>query len=199
MNAMELNTHYFRLINDLGKQFPMWNPVFYIIAEYMVYGLALAVLLYWFQRTTENRVMVMCGTSTFFLAELFGKAAGSLHYNSQPFAELADVNQLVQKNVDNSFPSDHTILFFSFCLSFWLFKKRAGIAWLLLAFCVGVSRIWVGVHYPADVIVGALISIGSALTVYLVVPRLSVVHTLLSLYEKVEQAIFPSKTKSRGL
>ncbi|QRG70259.1 undecaprenyl-diphosphatase [Brevibacillus choshinensis] len=199
MNAMEVNIHYFRLINDLGKQYPMWNPVFYVIAEYMVYGLALAVFLYWFRRTSENRMMVICGTVTFFLAELFGKVAGSLHYNQQPSAELTDVNQLVQKAVNNSFPSDHTILFFSFCMSFWLFKKRSGIFWMLLALCMGISRIWVGVHYPADVIVGALISIGSALAVYLVVPRLPIVHTLLGFYEKAEQALFPAKQKSRDL
>ncbi len=199
MNAMELNIHYFRLINDLGKQYPMWNPVFYVIAEYMVYGLALAVFLYWFRRTPENRMMVSCGTVTFFLAELFGKVAGSLHYNQQPFAALTDVNQLVQKAVNNSFPSDHTILFFSFCMSFWLFKKRTGIFWMMLALCMGISRIWVGVHYPADVIVGALISIGSALAVYLIVPRLPIVHTLLGLYEKAEKALFPAKQKSRDL
>lgn len=199
MNAMDINIHYFRLINDLGKQFPALNPAFYVIAEYMVYVLALSALLYWFTRTNENRMMVVCATSTFVLAELFGKVAGLLHFNQQPFAELPNVNQLVEKAVNNSFPSDHTILFFSFCMSYWLFKKKGGFLWMLLAVCVGISRIWVGVHYPADVIVGALISIGSALTVYLVVPRLRVVQTILGLNEKGEQAILPSKTKSRDL
>ncbi|MED4783641.1 undecaprenyl-diphosphatase [Brevibacillus choshinensis] len=199
MSAMDINIHYFRLINDLGKQFPALNPAFYVIAEYMVYVLALSVLFYWFTRTNENRLMIVCASVTFFLAELFGKVAGLLHFNQQPFAELPDVNQLVQKAVNNSFPSDHTILFFSFCMCFWLFKKKGGIVWMLLAICVGISRIWVGVHYPADVIVGALISIGSALTVYLIVPRLRVVHAILARYENGEQAILPAKTKSRDL
>ncbi|MDF2684165.1 MAG: bcrC [Brevibacillus sp.] len=199
MDAMDINIYYFRLINDLGKQFPAWNPAFYVIAEYMVYVLGLSTLFYWFTRKNENRMMVVCASATFVLAELFGKVAGSLHFNQQPFAELTNVNQLVEKAVNNSFPSDHTILFFSFCMSFWLFKKKGGFLWMLLAICVGISRIWVGVHYPADVIVGALISIGSALIVYLVVPRLRVVQTILALYEKGEQAFLPSKTKSRDL
>lgn len=199
MDAMDVNIHYFRLINDLGKQFPTLNPPFYVVAEYMVYVLALSTLFYWFTRTDENRMMVVCATATFALAELFGKVAGLLHFNQQPFAELANVNQLVEKAVNNSFPSDHTILFFSFCMSFFLFKKKGGFLWMLLALCVGISRIWVGVHYPADVIVGALISIGSALTVYLVLPRVRMVQTLLALYEKGERAILPSKTRSSGL
>ncbi|RNB61155.1 undecaprenyl-diphosphatase [Brevibacillus gelatini] len=197
MDAMQINVHAFRLINDLGKEYPALNPAFYVIAEYTVYALAVCVLLYWMTRSYQNRVMVVCAMATFALAEGLGKIAGTLHYNQQPFAELANVNQLVQKAVDNSFPSDHTILFFSFCMSFWLFKRKAGILWMLLAVCVGLSRIWVGVHYPADVIAGALISIGSAAIVFLVVPQLSVVHSLLSLYEKAERAVLPARLRSK--
>ncbi|WP_409175434.1 undecaprenyl-diphosphatase [Brevibacillus fortis] len=197
MNGMEINIHYFRLINDLGKEYPALNPVAFYVAEYTVFILALSALVYWFTRKHENRIMVVCATFTFVLAELFGKVAGSFHANNQPFAELADVNQLVQKAVDNSFPSDHTILFFSFCMTYWLFRKTTGPLWMLLAAFVGLSRILVGVHYPADVIVGALISIGSALAVFMIVPRLSFVQTLLAFYEKGEQAILPAKSKTR--
>ncbi|WP_312110267.1 undecaprenyl-diphosphatase [Brevibacillus reuszeri] len=198
MNGMEMNIHYFRMINDLGKQYPALNPVFFFIAEYTVYLLALIALLYWFTRKHENRIMVICATITFVLAEILGKIAGTFHYNAQPFAELADVNQLVFKAVDNSFPSDHTILFFSFCISFLLFQKKKGILWLLLAILVGISRIWVGVHYPADVLVGALISIGSALAVYMLVPHLRIVQVCLELYEKAERAVLPAKAKTKG-
>ncbi len=48
----------------------------------------------------------------------------------------------------------HTILFFSICFSFWLVRKKTGWLWLILALCIAISRIWVGVHYPFDVTVG---------------------------------------------
>lgn len=198
MDAMEVNIHYFRMINDLGKQYPSLNPVFFVIAEYTVYVLALSALIYWFTRKNRNRLMIVCAGFTFLLAEALGKLAGTFHYNAQPFAELSDVNQLVVKAVNNSFPSDHTILFFSFCMTYWLFRKKAGFVWMLLAICVGISRMWVGVHYPADVIVGALISIGTALSVYLIVPRLYVVQRALELYEKAEQVVLPTKSRSKG-
>lgn len=95
---------------------------------------------------------------------MIGKFAELLHFNHQPFAVLSNTNQLIEKAINNSFPNDHTILFFSFCMFLWLFKKGKWILWILLAILVGISLIWIGVHYPLDVIVGALIGIISAFT-----------------------------------
>lgn len=163
----------------------------------MVYFLALAVLTFWFTRKNNNRVMIICGGVTFIIAEVFGKIVGLIHSNNQPFAELPNVNQLIEKSVDNSFPSDHTILFFSFCMIFLLFKKRGGFLWIILAISVGFSRIWVGVHYPADVAVGALFSIAAAVVVYVTVPNLTIMNRALALYEKGEGYILPERKRQR--
>lgn len=188
-----MNENLFRLINDLGKEYTNFNPVVVVIAEYMVIFLALAVLTFWFTRKYKNRIMVICGSITFVMAEIIGKVAGKIHSNHQPFAELSNVNKLIEKAVDNSFPSDHTILFFSFCVTFWLFRGGRGFIWVLLAFLVGISRIWVGVHYPADILVGAMISIVSAFVVFRVVPKLRMIQKLLGIYEKGESYILPLK------
>ncbi|MGG2016439.1 undecaprenyl-diphosphatase [Bacillus sp. S10(2024)] len=197
MNFLEENINLFRMINDLGKQYPYLNPAMVFIAEYMVFFLALSVVLIWFTRNKQNRIMIVCATITFVFAEIIGKIAGKFHSNNQPFAELTNVNKLIEKIVDNSFPSDHTILFFSFCVSFWLFRKGWWFLWGILASLVGISRIWVGVHYPADVLVGVIISIISSLTVYFVVPKLSLTQKLLGCYEKYEQGVLSSLTKSK--
>ncbi|GIV11157.1 MAG: phosphatase PAP2 family protein [Fimbriimonadales bacterium] len=64
----------------------------------------------------------------------------------------------------NSFPSGHTAT--AFALAFWLFMltRRTRYRWwgygaLLLAGLVGLSRIYRGVHYPSDVLAGALVGV----------------------------------------
>ncbi|RAL22081.1 undecaprenyl-diphosphatase [Thermoflavimicrobium daqui] len=198
MPLSELNIDLFRLINDLGKQYSFLNPFAVFVAEYTLYFLGLGIAVYWFTRINQNRMMVIHAGISFILAEILGKVLGTLHSHYQPFAVLSNVNKLVEHEVDNSFPSDHTILFFSICVSFWLVRKKGGWLWLLLAFCVGISRIWVGVHYPIDIATGALLGIFSAVFVNWLAPKLSFVKGLLTFYERLEHKILPQKSKSRN-
>lgn len=193
MNIQHLNIQAFRMINDLGKEFTFLNFPMVVIANYFVVLLALTIILYWFTNSKKNKMMVLSAAVAFILAEMIGKLAGKIHQNYQPFAELSNVNQLIEKAVDNSFPSDHTILFFSFCVTFWLFRKGWSFLWILLACLVGISRIWVGVHYPFDVLVGALISIITAWIAYRIVPQLGMTHSLLNVYTKAEEKIIPRR------
>lgn len=201
LDISEVNIFLFRLVNDLGKEHPFLNPVFSFIAEYMVFFLALSVLFIWFSRNTDNRIMILCASIAFICAFTIGKVSGVFHSNYQPFVELTDVNKLIHKEKDNSFPSDHTILFFSYCISFWLFKRGWSILWVLLAVLVGVSRIWVGVHYPFDILAGILISLATATFIYLTLPILNVTQTTIKIYEKCENRLllpFKKGNKSKN-
>lgn len=178
MSFTELNEQSFRMINDLGKQFEGLNPLMALIAENMIFVLAAAVIFFLFSGKGVNRLMIVTGFIAIAAAELVGKIAGSLHSNNQPFAELSEVNKLIDMSVNNSFPSDHTIIFFTMTVSFWLFKRKHHYLWVVLAFIVGLSRIWVGVHYPADVAAGAMIGATMAYIGYLSLPNVSFMKKL---------------------
>lgn len=173
---MELNIELFRMINDLGKEYPFLNPIFVFFAQYTLYFLILSVLFFLFTKNRMNRLMVICSIVSVACAEILGLIARKLHSNQQPFAELSDVNQLVDKAVGNSFPSDHTIIVFALCLSFWIFKRGWHVLWILLAIIVGISRIGVGVHYPADVGMGALLSLASVILISRMIPKLGMMQ-----------------------
>ena len=168
-----MNIELFRIINDAGKEFEALNPVMVLIANNAIYLLAAAVLVYLFSRKPGNRLMVVSGLVSLILAEVAGKVAGMIHYNQQPFASLRDVNQLIEMEVNNSFPSDHTIIFFTMAVTFWLFKRKHTYLWILLAGVVGFSRIWAGVHYPADILVGVILGSGFAYLGYRLIPSIN--------------------------
>lgn len=76
----------------------------------------------------------------------------------RPFDAIAELTPLVKRPTDYSFPSGHTAAgFCAACVFFRTLPKKAGIPLILLASVIAVSRIYVGVHYPTDIL-GGLIS-----------------------------------------
>ena len=75
----------------------------------------------------------------------------------RPFLRFPDVRILVDKPAQFSFPSGHTTT--SFAPATVLFRKSRGLgaAALTLAALIGFSRIYVGVHYPLDVVGGVIL------------------------------------------
>jgi undecaprenyl-diphosphatase len=60
----------------------------------------------------------------------------------------------------SSFPSDHAAIYFCLAIGIWIVSKRLGtIALIDAAFVVCLPRLYDGIHYPTDLIAGALIGI----------------------------------------
>ena len=58
---------------------------------------------------------------------------------------------------DGAFPSSHTAVAFSLSVTIQKHDKKVGILYLIMAGLVGIARILAHVHYPIDIIAGALI------------------------------------------
>lgn len=66
----------------------------------------------------------------------------------------------------SSFPSDHAILFFTLATGLFFISRMLGIIAIAHAiFVISLPRIYLGLHYPTDILVGALIGIGISLWV----------------------------------
>lgn len=176
------------MINQLGVNFPWLAPIAVLLAEYSVLLLPVVFIAYWLSGVRHYRIMLISALFAFVLAEVIGRLLGLLHENFQPFYYLQGVNQLIEHAVDNSFPSDHSLLFFSISVSFFYFKAHARYLWLLLAALVGISRIVVGVHYPFDVFVGASVGAIAAVWVGSVLPQNALFLRLYQWQENIEQA-----------
>lgn len=87
---------------------------------------------------------------------------------NRPYTTLGHVDQLVVPSEPNSFPSGHTSSTFSVVTvlvhEFWQNKLLVSVL-ILFGIIIAFSRVYCGIHYPLDVVVGAIVGIASALLV----------------------------------
>jgi len=90
---------------------------------------------------------------------------------ARPFtAHPHQVILLASRSHDPSFPSDHAAASFAIAASVLLYSRRAGLGFVLLAIIVSMSRVMAGVHYPSDVVAGAIIGTAAAMGVRYLIP-----------------------------
>ncbi len=85
----------------------------------------------------------------------------------RPYTMIEGLELLVKEASDFSFPSGHTAASFA-CAWILLFKlpKKAGVPLFILAALIGLSRLYIGIHYPTDVLGGFLLGSGVSLCVW---------------------------------
>ena len=81
----------------------------------------------------------------------------------RPYEFFNDLVLLIEKQHDFSFPSGHSTNSFACAwVIFCMVPKKYGVPALILAILIALSRLYVGVHYPTDVLAGVVIGILSA-------------------------------------
>ncbi len=81
----------------------------------------------------------------------------------RPYEQIDSLVLMIEKQVDFSFPSGHSAASFAAATAICLnLPKRFGIPALILAALIALSRLYVGVHYPTDVLSGAVSGIACA-------------------------------------
>lgn len=79
----------------------------------------------------------------------------------RPYEIINGLVPLIEKPTDYSFPSGHTgSSFAAACILYRKLPKRFGIPALILAILIGFSRLYLGVHYPSDVLCGIISGVG---------------------------------------
>lgn len=91
------------------------------------------------------------------------------YHHPRPFEVLDFTPILLGETPNNSFPSGHMTALFAFAAILYAWDKRWGIWYLVLSLFVGVARIYVGVHWPYDILGGIAIGLVSGWIVHLIV------------------------------
>lgn len=115
--------------------------------------------------TRLKYLMVLLGgtVASYLVSVLIGFGTGRL----RPFADSLEVHQLVSASFSyKSFPSSHATVAFALAMSVFLFNRTWGIPMLVAAFLVSWGRVFVGVHYPSDVVAGAILGMLGSYIIY---------------------------------
>lgn len=164
----QLNTQLFLWLNASGQSGPLqlWLTTF--VAEWLIYGLPLLLVLLWVTGKRPARQAAVTATLSVLLALALGQLIGLLWPHPRPF--MVGLGQtLLAHQPETSFPSDHATVFFTLGLSLLWSGWRKLAAWvLLIGTLVAWSRVYLGVHFPLDMLGALLLAIPCAL----VTPRL---------------------------
>lgn len=110
-----------------------------------------------------RKIGIACVISLLVGTLITNVALKNIVARTRPYEVVPGLQLLIEKQNDFSFPSGHSSA--SFAVAMVLFKmvpKVWGIPAVVLAALIAFSRLYVGVHYPTDVIAGILIGIFSA-------------------------------------
>lgn len=114
-----------------------------------------------------RRVGVLTLVSLLFSALIDNVILKNVVARTRPYDLIEGLTSLVGAQKDYSFPSGHTGSAFAAAVVMFLgLPKKYGIPILVFACLMGLSRLYVGVHYPSDVLGGVLIGTGIALLTY---------------------------------
>ncbi len=188
---MNLDWSIFHAINGLAGKNALMDAVVVAFTRYSpaVY-IAIFVWL-WFrggkkEQVRLNRRLVVYAAFSAALALGINHLIGVFYFRPRPFS-AARVNLLVPPVTDSSFPSDHGAATGAVAGTGLVLNRPLGNALLILGVLVWLSRVYVGLHYPSDVLSGGLIGILSS---YIVLGARPIVEPLANFILSIGDRLF---------
>lgn len=162
--------HWEKVVNSWTQISPVLNQVGIVLAKYAPEIWAAIFILLWFwpplRQNRARRAVVYAAVAGVVALAINVILGHVLPYRPRPFVfEPGQIHQLLAHAPDTSFPSDHASGSFAFAIGLFYARRRDGWWSLLLAAAISLSRVFVGLHWPTDVLAGAVVGTFSGLLV----------------------------------
>ena len=160
----------FEAVNRFARSTPwLHSPM----AAYAVYGIVVfagfIVIGWWLARPRDARTMAYALLTPVAAVVAFGVQQGIVHLvaEARPYALLPDALVLVTRTTDPSFPSDHACVTGAVAVGLFFVDRRLGWTAAAAALLMAFTRVYVGAHWPLDVVAGLAVGATVSLLVVL--------------------------------
>lgn len=170
------NLYLFQIISGYsGKWWPLdWLGIFF--AQYLPYIFVLAAIyLLIKQKNLRQRIYFfsLAALSVILARGIITEIIRFIFPKPRPFVALS-INPLISHDLSSAFPSGHASAYLALALAVFFINRKLGIWFLIGSFIMGIARIFVGVHWPLDIAMGALIGLASALLIKILLPKIEI-------------------------
>lgn len=134
----------------------------------------------------KNQKAVICASISLGIAQGFVSICNTLCFRERPF-DVLPTNLLFYQPTDSSFPSNSVAVIFAAAFAIFLANRKAGSFLLLLAGLHALSRVYVGIHYPFDILAGAA---GGVLIAFLVTIAVKALEKWINLVMQLARKLY---------
>ena len=161
----ELNNTLFLLINAPAHPSAMMLIVAPIFAQHVIWLVPIGLLVGWLLGSERTRKLMLEATVAGLVGLLINQWIALIWQHPRPFM-IGLGHTFLPHAPDSSFPSDHLTLLWCVAFSFLMHRRlrAAGAVAALIGLPVAWARIYLGVHFPLDMVGAALVA---ALSAYL--------------------------------
>ena len=152
MTLSELNLSLFSWINASPEASNTSIHFAIFIANELLYCMILLFAWFWLRGNYDTKKQILKAFIFTSIAILISQCISHVYYHPRPF--VMEVGRtLIYHAPNGSFPSDHMLIFSSIAFSY-LFsaQRKLGISLLVMAWLVAWSRVYLGVHFPLDML-----------------------------------------------
>lgn len=155
-----MDLYIFEKINSFAGRYQWLDLIGILFSWYAGYALVGAALIFLTLKYGRRNFVTVCGALVAGSIARLGvtEIIRFFYDRPRPF-EVLDIIQLIRRDSGHSFPSGHAAFFFAFSYMIWARNRILGIVFFVVSALIGFGRIFVGFHWPLDVLGGALIGI----------------------------------------